>query len=193
MSRSTPWLLLSVLVGASAVSSAASAIGNALPDVHAPPLPAAVTSLVPNLEAKGGGEMTFMTLSVYAAYFYCIDRARCGWSPELPFAMQLVYQRSLVGARIAERSVEEITKLGYGTPEQRERWGGQMKRFFVDVVAGDHITGVNLPQLGVRFYYNGKLLGEIADHEFAKAFFAIWLDPRTSDPALRKKLLGEAK
>jgi hypothetical protein len=200
MSRSTPWLLLSALLPVSAVSSAAPAIGNAVPaignvvaEVRAPPLPAAVTSLAPNLEAKGGGEMTFMTLSVYAAYFYCVDPARCRWSPEQPFAMQLVYHRSLVGAKIAERSVEEITKLGYGTPEQRARWGEQMKQFFVDVVGGDHITGVNLPQIGVRYYYNGKLLGEILDREFAKAFFAIWLDPRTSEPELRKKLLGEAQ
>ncbi len=200
MSRSTAWLLLSVSLCAStacnaapAIGNAAYAIGNAAPDIHAPPLPVAVTSLVPNLEAKGGGEMTFMTLSVYAAYFYCIDRARCRWSPEQPFAMQLVYHRSLVGARIAERSVEEIAKLGYGTPEQRTRWGELMKQFFVDVVGGDHITGVNLPQAGVRYYYNGKLLGEILDREFAKAFFAIWLDPRTSEPELRRRLLGEAK
>jgi hypothetical protein len=186
MSRSTAWLPLSVLL-------CASAIGNAAPEVRAPPLPPAVTSLLPNLEAKGGGEMTFMTLSVYAAYFYCIDRANCQWSPEQPFAMQLVYHRSLVGARIAERSVEEIAKLGYGTPEQRTRWGALMKQFFVDVVGGDHITGVNLPRMGVRYYYNGKLLGEILDREFARAFFAIWLDPRTSEQELRKRLLGEAK
>ena len=186
MSRSTPWLLLSVLLPVTAICSAASEIG-------APPLPAAVTSLVPNLEAKGGGEMTFMTLAVYAAYFYCIDHVRCQWSPEQPFAMQLVYHRSLEGAKIAERSVEEIAKLGYGTPEQRERWGALMKQFFVDIVDGDRITGLNLPQTGVRYYYNGKLLGEIRDREFAKAFFGIWLDPRTSEPALRKQLLGEAE
>jgi len=66
-----------------------------------------------------------------------------------------------------------------------------MKQFFVDVVDGDRITGLNLPQLGIRYYYNGKPLGEIQDREFAKAFFGIWLDPRTSEPELRKKLLSE--
>ena len=184
MSRSTPWLLLSALLLAAALCNAAA-------ETIAPPLPAAVTSLVPNLEAKGGGEMTFMTLAVYAAYFYCVDRPRCRWSPEQPFAMQLVYHRSLVGAKIAERSVAEIAKLGYGTPDQRARWGALMKQFFVDVVDGDHIIGLNLPQLGIRYYYNGKLLGEIQDREFARAFFGIWLDPRTSEPELRKKLLSE--
>ena len=184
MLRSTHWLLLSAFFMAPALPNAAA-------EIVAPPLPAAVTSLVPNLEAKGGGAMTFMTLSVYDAYFHCVDPAHCRWSPEQPFALQLVYHRSLVGAKIAERSVDEIAKLGYGTPEQRTRWGVLMKRFFVDVVDGDRLTGLNLPQSGVRFYYNEKPLGEIQDREFAKAFFGIWLDPRTSEPELRKKLLGE--
>lgn len=184
MSRSTHWLLLSAFLLATAPCNAAA-------EFSAPPLPAAVTSLAPNLEVKGGGEMTFMALSVYAAYFHCVDRARCGWSPDLPFALQLVYHRSLVGAKIAERSVEEIAKLGYGTADQRARWGTLMKQIFPDVVDGDCIIGLNLPQSGARYYYNGKPIGEIQDLEFAKAFFGIWLDPRTSEPALRKKLLSE--
>ena len=190
MSRSTHWLLRSALLLSALV--AATVPCNAADPIAAPPLPPAVTSLVPNLEAKGGGEMTFMTLAVYAAYFYCVDRAHCGWSPEQPFALQLVYHRTLVGAKIAERSVEEIAKLGYGTPDQRARWGALMKQIFPNVVDGDRIVGVNLPQSGARYYYNGKPIGEIQDREFAKAFFGIWLDPRTSEPALRKNLLGES-
>jgi hypothetical protein len=190
MSRSTHWLLASALLAGALLLGTVPCGAAAEPS--APPLPPAVTSLVPNLEAKGGGEMTFMMLAVYAAYFYCVDRAHCGWSPEQPFALQLVYHRSLVGAKIAERSVEEIAKLGYGTPDQRARWGALMKQIFPNVVSGDRIVGVNLPQSGARYYYNGKLIGEIQDREFAKAFFGIWLDPKTSEPALRKKLLGES-
>jgi Chalcone isomerase-like len=184
MSRSTHWLLLSVFLLA-AVARVATA------ETNAPPLPAVVRSLVQNLEAKGGGELTFFGMSVYSAYFHCVDRSRCSWSPELPFALQLVYHRSLVGAMIAERSVEEIAKLGYGTPDQRARWGALMKQIFPDVVDGDCIIGLNLPQSGARYYYNGNPIGEIQDREFARAFFGIWLDPRTSEPALRKKLLSE--
>ena len=184
MSRSTHWLLLSALLLATAPCNAAA-------QTAAPPLPAAVTALVPNLEAKAGGKLTFLGMSVYSAYYYCVEPSRCSWSPEEPFALQLVYHRSLVGAMIAERSVDEIAKLGYGTPDQRARWGALMKQIFPDVVDSDRIVGVNLPQSGARFYYNGNAIGEIQDREFAKAFFGIWLDPRTSEPALRKKLLGE--
>ena len=39
------------------------------------------------------------------------------------------------------------------------------------------------------FLFNGSLRVEIADPEFARRFFAIWLDPQTSAPALRAALL----
>jgi hypothetical protein len=141
------------------------------------------------LEAKGSGEMTRMTLHVYAAYFSCVDRARCGWSPQQPFALQLVYHRSLVGSRIAERSVEEIAKLGYGTADQRGRWGEQMKQIFPDVVDGDRIVGVNLPQSGARFYYNGKPIGgENRGPRVRQGIFGIWLDPAPRAGAAQEAL-----
>ena len=73
MSRSTHWLLLSAFLLPAAPCNAAA-------ETNAPPLPAAVTSLVPNLEAKGGGELTSFGMSVYSAYFYCVDRSRCSLS-----------------------------------------------------------------------------------------------------------------
>jgi hypothetical protein len=66
-----------------------------------------------------------------------------------------------------------------------------LKKILPDVDAGDFLTGVNVPKLGVRFYQNGQPIGAIDDLEFAQAFFGIWLDPRTSEPVLRKQLLGE--
>jgi hypothetical protein len=67
-----------------------------------------------------------------------------------------------------------------------------MKAIFPDVKEGEHITGVYLPNQGARFYLNGNLLGEVRDPDFAHAFFAIWLDPRTSDKKLRSALLADA-
>ncbi|MNH04885.1 hypothetical protein D3C79_641910 [compost metagenome] len=67
-----------------------------------------------------------------------------------------------------------------------------MNEAFVDVRPGMRITGVYLPGQGSRFYVDGQLRREIADPAFAKAFFAIWLDPRARDPQLRQRLLGLA-
>ena len=45
---------------------------------------------------------------------------------------------------------------------------------------------------GAVFLFNGQALGEIAEAAFARQFFAIWLDPRTSAPELREALLRRA-
>lgn len=44
----------------------------------------------------------------------------------------------------------------------------------------------------VRFYLDGKALAEVADDDFARAFFGIWLDPASSAPKLRAALLRNA-
>jgi Chalcone isomerase-like len=161
-------------------------------DNGTPGLPAAVAAQIPNVKVRGGGELTFLGLSIYDARLYRVAGASGECAPDEPFALQLTYKRRLYGDRIATRSVEEMTKLGYGTAEQRARWGELLKNMLPDVDAGDFLTGVNVPQRGVRFYQNGKPIGAIEDREFAQAFFGIWLDPRTSEPALRKQLLGES-
>jgi len=158
--------------------------------VDAPPLPPRVVELVPGLKVQGGGELSFFGISVYDGYYWSATR---GWSPDQPFALDLHYRRALDGERIAERSVSEIAKLGYGSAEQRARWGEAMKRLFPDVRSGDRLTGVNLPGGGVRYFHNGTPIGEIAEPGFARAFFGIWLDPRTSQLDFRQLLLGEKR
>jgi len=155
---------------------------------QAPALPPSVAAALPQIRMMGGGPFTFYGLSVYDGYLWTPGRAH---SMQEPFALDLHYKRTLRGAAIADRSVDEIKKLGYGTAEQRMAWGVAMKRIFPDVADGDRITGVNLPGVGARFFKNGTLIGEVDDPAFAQAFFGIWLDPRTSRPDYRRLLLGQ--
>jgi hypothetical protein len=52
------------------------------------------------------------------------------------------------------------------------------------------LAGVYRPGRGVDYYSEDRALGSISDPEFARAFFSIWLDPRTREPSLRERLLG---
>lgn len=167
---------------------AAEAMANHL-QVDAPALPASVAALVTGLSPQGGGELTFLGLSVYDGWFWSRTHA---WTPDRAYALDLHYHRNLDGAGIAERSVGEIEGIGRGTAAERQRWGEAMRRIFPDVRKGDRITGVNLPPDRVRFFLNGTPIGEIADPQFGPAFFGIWLDPNTSRPAYRRKLLGQS-
>ncbi|UUZ55997.1 chalcone isomerase family protein [Massilia sp. H-1] len=67
-----------------------------------------------------------------------------------------------------------------------------MKEIFPDVKEGTRISGVFLPGSQARFYLDGKPLATVPDPEFARAFFAIWLDPKTSAKGLRTALLKDA-
>jgi len=51
---------------------------------------------------------------------------------------------------------------------------------------------VQLPGQGTRFFLNGSLRGEVADADFTRLFFGIWLSPKTSEPRLREQLLAGA-
>jgi hypothetical protein len=153
----------------------------------APELPPAVAALVPEARAIGGGELRFLGLAIYDGFYWA---PRAAFSPIAPFALDLHYRRDLAGRSIAERSTEEIEKLGHGTADERRRWGEAMRQIFPDVRTGDRLTGVNVPGEGVRFFYNGAPIGRIDDSAFAHAFFAIWLDSATSRPDFRRRLLG---
>ncbi|MFZ6815954.1 chalcone isomerase family protein [Undibacterium sp. Rencai35W] len=144
----------------------------------------------------GKGTFRWFGIAVYDAQLWV---GKDGYLPEpngqlghQTIALDLTYARNLIGAKIAEASIEEIQKLKLGSEEQRKIWLTQMKTLFPDVKEGNHITGIFLPGLAARFYLDGKLLGEIKDPEFAHAFFSIWLDKKTSAPGLRQKLLDNS-
>lgn len=149
----------------------------------APPAPPARYALQP----VGQGTLTWLGLRVYDAAL---------WTPDgtlelsRPFALVVRYARALDGASIAERSIDEMERLGAGSPAQRRAWAERLRSAIPDVAAGDQIAGVHRPGKGARFYLNGRLLAEIDDAAFSRAFFSIWLDPRTRVPELRAALIG---
>ena len=132
----------------------------------------------------GSGEFRRFGFLVYEASLWAAgdDPARP------PLALQLTYKRNIAGKDIAEASVKEIRNLGMADETRLKFWGGQMERIFPDVRPGDQITGLYLPS-GARFFDNDRLIGVIGEPDFARAFFAIWLDARTSAPELRAALL----
>ena len=66
-----------------------------------------------------------------------------------------------------------------------------MTPLFLDVKNGDRLTGIQRPGAAARFFFNGQFRGEVADAEFTRPFFGIWLSQRTSEPRLREQLLGD--
>jgi len=108
---------------------------------------------------------------------------------QFPFALELQYLRKLEGAAIASRSIDEMRRVGSFSDAQAQSWVGAMREFFPDVRQGERITGINLPGVGAEFWVNGQRAGVVKDPAFARLFFGIWLDERTSEPKMRAQLL----
>jgi hypothetical protein len=105
------------------------------------------------------------------------------------FALELQYLRKLEGSAIASRSIEEMRRVGSFTDAQSQSWLAAMREMFPNVSVGDRITGINLPGEGAEFWVNGQRVGVVKDMNFARLFFGIWLDERTSEPKMRAQLL----
>lgn len=146
-----------------------------------------ITEKVPNAQVVGEGRLIVWLWKVYDATLYAPDGV---WSQEKPFALRLRYLRDFTGEEISKRSLKEMRQQGYLNEVKLSRWYDQMVAVFPDVSAGDELTGVFVPNKATHFYDKTKLKGSIEDQEFGIQFFDIWLNEKTSEPKLRKKLMG---
>ncbi|HET9821570.1 MAG TPA: chalcone isomerase family protein [Burkholderiaceae bacterium] len=153
-------------------------------------LPAPVAAELPGARLQGQGTLRFLGLHIYDARLWTQEPVRPEAVERTTLALELQYARTLRGPLIAERSIQEMRRVGDFSAEQGQRWETVMARLFPDVRAGDRIFGLQRPGDGARFVFGDRVLGEVRDAEFARLFFGIWLSPRTSEPALRAALLG---
>ena len=156
------------------------------------PAPPEVGVELPGARLLGQGRLTYMSFGVYRARLWVGDGFEPAQFERHPLALELIYERSLSGKLIAERSLDEMKRAGAVDPGQGARWLSLMKELFPDVRDGDRVTGVQRPGQSVAFFVNGRASGELRDADFARRFFSIWLAPSSSEPRLREQLLGSA-
>jgi hypothetical protein len=157
-----------------------------------PPIPAAVEQALGTPVLSGSGKFTYWGFHVYDAWLWVGARGLDPKTLDQPFALVLRYARDFAGKDIADRSAEEIAKLGIGSTAQQAAWLTWMHAHIPDVKDGDTLTGLYQQSGGLTLLLNGKRVASNEDLSFARAFFSIWLDERTTGPALRKALLQRA-
>lgn len=150
-------------------------------------LPSAVLQQAPALHQVGKGSHSYFGLKVYHVTLWA---ANLRWNPEEPHALDLESGRAISRDQLTEAGMSEMTRLGLGTPQQLQAWRKGMERILPSVNRGDQLVVFCAPNHKTFFFYNGDDRGEIDDPAFGAAFFSIWLDPRTKNPALRKSLLN---
>lgn len=154
--------------------------------------PAASTPLA-GARLVGQGTMRFLGLEVYRARLWAQPGFDADQYSAHPLALELTYQRNFTAEVIAKRSIEEMRRVGSFTPQQATRWQQALQAALPDVKPGDRLLGLYQPGAGAVFKMGGRVVGEVADAEFSRLFFGIWLSPQTSEPGLRQELIAATR
>ena len=180
--------MLRTLPGLAAMAASAGQ-GALAANVQIPP-PPELSALGADARLLGHKRFRYWGLHVYDAQLW----VRPGFEPQRfaahPFMLSLTYARALRAADIAQRSLEEIARQGAVDDDQAQPWLQALRRVLVDVRPGDRLSGVYQPADVGRFHANGQPTGVIRDAQLMPRFFGIWLGPQTSEPSLRRALLG---
>ncbi len=184
---------LAGLVGGLVAAGGSGAAWAGNPDADRPDVPPEVRSAFGTPALQGQGRLRFLGLRVYDALLWTPagQRVTAADAGAQPLALEIRYRRALQGQQIAERSLVEMKRQGDIDDAVAQRWLQTMTALFPDVVEGSRITGLNLPREGARFFVDGRLKGSVAEPDFARRFFGIWLSPQSSDQKLRLALLGQ--
>ena len=145
---------------------------------------------VANVRHIGKTRLKVFGFSIYDAQLWAAADFSVGDYANTSFALEIDYLRNFDNDAVAQRSIKEMRNIGSMKPEQESLWLAEMSRLFPDIKKGDRLVGIHQPGVGAVFAMNGKTIGEIRDPEFARLFFGIWLSPKTSQPQMRRELLG---
>lgn len=154
---------------------------------YAQEVPPSVTKYIKDPVLVGSGRLSKWLWDAYDASLYSSSGK---FSPNEPFALSLDYLMDFSKEQIAERSIKEIRKQGFKDKDKLGKWYYKLVDIFIDVDEGINITGIYFSDGSAGFYSGKKALGYIDDKELARLFFDIWLSPKTSEPDMRKQLLG---
>ena len=175
-----------------AIATMATLASCGLASAWAQPAPLPADLVGSGLAVRGQQRFRVWGFEVYDASLWTTPSFQPSQSETQLLALELHYLRDFAAKDIAERSIKEMRRSVPMSAEQESRWMSEMLRVLPNVRRDDRLLGLQRPGEAAVFWHNGRLRGEVRDAEFARRFFGIWLSPQTSEPALRRALLGSA-
>ncbi|MEH6452007.1 MAG: chalcone isomerase family protein [Psychromonas sp.] len=140
-----------------------------------------------SLRLVGQGGMSWMFMDIYQASLYSQDGTY--QHSNYPQALTINYKKNISKSQLIKATKEQWKKLSVDN-KRYQPWINDLNRLWPDIAKGDKLT-LFIEQGGNGyFYHNGQLIGSVDSPDFAPAFLSIWLSEKTSQPRLRKKLIG---
>lgn len=149
------------------------------------------TSASTQLKQVGMAEFSYLFWDVYDSYLFnhsgTID-SNYNWYEQAPLVLEIRYKRDIKADDLIDSTIEQWQHLNLEAA-QYESYVPWLRKIWPDLKDGDRLA--LLVQDGQSiFFYNKQEIARQSDPYFARIFLDIWLSPDTSEPKLRKKLLG---
>jgi len=137
------------------------------------------------------GEATFSVLfwDIYKSRLQTTSGNYTANSPTDIILYEINYLRDITRNELIQRTVEQWQHLKV-KPDLYEKHLTKLQAIWPNITNGDTLALLVTTDKSV-FYFNNDFIGDIQDPQFGSLFLDIWLSEKTSQPALRKKLLGE--
>jgi hypothetical protein len=104
---------------------------------------------------------------------------------------EINYLKDISRDELIERTVQQWQHIGIKTANYQD-YIPALKRIWPNIKKGDTLSLVITNQ-NSAFYFNQQYIGSINDAAFGQRFIDIWLARNTSQPKLRKQLLGNTR
>lgn len=108
---------------------------------------------------------------------------------EHPVKLTLTYLRDFAAKDIVKATNEQWQHLGKDTIVGK--YDQQLNQLWPDIKEGQSLSFITNENAEGTFYFNGEKLGQVEGDGFADDFLAIWLSSDTSEPKMRKQLIGQ--
>ncbi|MGF1709407.1 chalcone isomerase family protein [Vibrio kagoshimensis] len=138
-----------------------------------------------DFQKLGEGEMNYMFWTIYSAELF--SSVSTGEQ-----ALKIEYQKSIDSQALIDATEDQWNQLGY-TQKNINAWLEPLNALWPNVKPGNTLTIIVAEDQTSRFYFDDQPIGVVSDKGFGQAFLSIWLSEKTSEPKLRKQLLGLVK
>ena len=167
---------------------------------NAPHTPERLQEIPKNFKKVGSARFSFLVWDVYDSRLFTLSGKYSTtiepYTTKInnPILFEITYLRDITNNDLINNTVEQWEHLSI-TKNTYQAYIPQLEALWPNIKTGD-ILSLLIDNERSHFYYNNKLLGDIANSgevSFGELFLNIWLSPQTSQPELRQKLLGITK
>lgn len=145
------------------------------------------------LQLSGAAVLTWAVFfDVYVGAFYLPDgQPGFRWTEDVPKLLEISYLRDFKAEDFSSSS-DKLLRDNLSS-EDYQALAERLSRFyqlFRDIRSGDRYSLVYHPGIGTELRLNGTSLGSVAGHDFAVAYFGLWIGPTPISERFRDRLLG---